>query len=369
MKLTKLYGIAIAALLISTVCSCNGSKKSKAFPICSLGKDAVRYGVFKDGKALITNTSTNTITEIELPNSENIDNVFFGWNHFGNDSRLELFYTKKDKVFFLNLKGEEELVMDSIPQKNEPLFASVKKLYLFNDNSISTFDENSDCIEKVKTGKIQNIFYAQMSIIPAIGMIFDNEVKIAFKPKNTYAIVSFKFNEKYDRIISAFSTEIFDEDITILYEKDGVAQTKQISSNDVKILGYLETDNPFGLGIKEKKNSDRTISDLTTYFANCGSFEEVALVTDRRHRSEYDLGSAFGAMESATISISGDSIAVYKYDLNDNGQKNIITKAQKTNLISYLGIEWPCLVNSPFLILGYQEAGEREKIKKIFSEF
>ena len=111
--------------------------------------------------------------------------------------------------------------------------------------------------------------------------------------------------------------------------------------------------------ISIRNNSHKSIDDLLEYFSNYFS------VSDK----EWMWFQIIGAIDGCRVNINDSSIEIYKFDINDPGQKIIIENALNTNTMSVMGMTFPALANGSFLIVNYTSHPDRNNLMEIFKNF
>jgi hypothetical protein len=149
--------------------------------------------------------------------------------------------------------------------------------------------------------------------------------------------------------------------IGIVYSEPTDAQIRQAANTlgvpfeDLKIF----VQSYWGNNIPISNNSHKSIDDLLEHISRSFSVSN----------KEGMWFQMIGAIDGCRVSVNGSSIEIYKFDINDPGQKTIVENAQRTNTMSMMGITFPVLVNGSFMIVNYTEHPERNNIIEVFRNF
>ena len=108
-----------------------------------------------------------------------------------------------------------------------------------------------------------------------------------------------------------------------------------------------------------KDNSSKSIDDLIQYFSK--NFQ----VSSKSEK----LYQMIGAIDGCGIKINGNSVEIYKFDINDKGSKNILKNIESTNTFTVLGMTFPAIVNGSFVLSSYNNHPDKDKIIESFSNF
>jgi uncharacterized protein YecT (DUF1311 family) len=104
----------------------------------------------------------------------------------------------------------------------------------------------------------------------------------------------------------------------------------------------------------------RTIDGLIEHFKQSG-----LMVTGKSGKS----AEMLGASEGAGIEIFGKGVEVYRYDVAKEAQKLTLEKIAKEKSITFFSIVAPAKLNGGFVMIGYDEHPEKEKILKAFESW
>ena len=108
-----------------------------------------------------------------------------------------------------------------------------------------------------------------------------------------------------------------------------------------------------------RNNSHKSIDDLLDYFSGFFSVSN----------KEGMWFQMIGAIDGCRVNINDSSIEIYKFDINDPGQRTIIENALSTHTISIMGMTFPVLASGSFIITNYSLHPEMNRIMEIFREF
>jgi len=112
-------------------------------------------------------------------------------------------------------------------------------------------------------------------------------------------------------------------------------------------------------GKNGKDNSAKTLDDLLEFMSSDFS------VTGKGAKAF----AMVGAIDGCSVKLDGHIVEIYKYDLKDAGQKTIIDNAKKTNTLSMMTGAIPCVVNGTFVLIGYTNHPEKDKVVSSFQSF
>jgi hypothetical protein len=145
-----------------------------------------------------------------------------------------------------------------------------------------------------------------------------------------------------------------------VYSESADAQIRQAAN----ILGIPFEDlkqfvQSYGNRVLSNDNSSKSINDLL----DC--FSKIFVLSDKSEK----LFGLIGAIDGCGIKLNGSGIEIYKYDIKDPGQKTIIENAKKTNTMTMIGFTFPVLINGSFVIGGYSDHPDRDKVIEIFRTF
>jgi hypothetical protein len=115
----------------------------------------------------------------------------------------------------------------------------------------------------------------------------------------------------------------------------------------------------FSLVLGSCANSEVGIDDLLQFMSN------ELKVSDMTAKQ----ASAIGASDGYGVELDGSRVEIYKFDMKDEGQKTIINKTKKTNTLSILGSEIPVIVNGSFILFGYAQHPQKDKVVKSFKNY
>lgn len=112
------------------------------------------------------------------------------------------------------------------------------------------------------------------------------------------------------------------------------------------------------------KVDTRTIDGLIEHFKSSG------LVVTAKTEQIADIIGAIGATEGIGVGIYGQSIAIYRFDTTNTTQRQNLEKIAKAGTITVLGsIALPAQTNGSFIITGYQDHPEKQKILDAFKSW
>ena len=113
-------------------------------------------------------------------------------------------------------------------------------------------------------------------------------------------------------------------------------------------------------GCGKTEPDTRTIDGLIEHFK-----QSDLIVTGKSGKS----AEMIGASEGAGIEIFGKDIEVYRYDVAKEAQKLTLEKIAKEKSITVFSIVAPAKLNGGFVMIGYDEHPEKEKILKAFESW
>lgn len=112
----------------------------------------------------------------------------------------------------------------------------------------------------------------------------------------------------------------------------------------------------FGCGSGDESLQNHTIADIVNTFKE-HQFE-IGEVSEKA-------AGMLGAQDGYSVELDGDSIEIYKYNMSDEGAKNILADAEKDGYISVFG-KFTCKVRPPFLLIRHNVHPYGEKIVEVF---
>lgn len=112
------------------------------------------------------------------------------------------------------------------------------------------------------------------------------------------------------------------------------------------------------------KVDTRTIDGLMEHFRNSG-----LVITGKTEQMAEVIG-AIGAAEGTGVGVYGQSIAIYRFDTTNTAQSQSLEKITKAGIVTILGsIALPAQTNGSFIITGYQDHPEKQKILDAFKSW